>query len=114
MTECWGGAPSRRQPTVADGLRLTRRGRRLLLLSALALGLVLALWAGRADSANETQQHVATETVVVEPGQTLWDIATDAAPDRDPREVVADIVDLNALSDAGSVRAGQSLFLPTY
>ncbi len=115
ITECWGGATSRRSPATADRLRLTRRGRLTFLVTVLAFGLMLlVLWAGRADSTSDVQERVATETVVVEPGQTLWDIATDVAPDRDPREVVADLVDLNALSDAGSLLPGQSLYLPTY
>ncbi|MBA2446138.1 MAG: hypothetical protein H0V49_12515 [Nocardioidaceae bacterium] len=97
------------------GVRLTRRGRLVFLVVVLALGLVLTtMLSGRAESTIEMQQPVASETVVVEPGQTLWDLAADVAPDRDPREVVADIVDVNALDDAGAVPVGQSLYLPTY
>jgi LysM repeat protein len=35
--------------------------------------------------------------VTVSPGDTLWGIAAAAAPDRDPRAVVAEIRDLNGL-----------------
>lgn len=105
---CWHGAGM-------EGVRLTRRGRLVLVFAMLALGLMLmTMLGGRAESSSGVEQPFATETVVIEPGQTLWDIAADVASDRDPREVVADIVDLNALGDAGSVLAGQSLYLPTY
>ncbi len=113
------GAAEFQHPTAAaepaEPVQLTQRGRLVLLLVALALGLLmLTLLGGRAESMSEAQQPSAMQTVVVEPGQTLWDIATDVAPDRDPRDVIDDIVDLNALSDAGSVVAGQSLYLPIY
>lgn len=58
--------------------------------------------------------HASSRQVVVEPGQTLWDIAAEVAPGQDPRGVIADIVDLNALVDAGSIRAGQPLYIPQY
>jgi hypothetical protein len=81
-------------------------------------GVTLALgastwWGGPAASTGE-EHHQVTETVVVAPGQTLWDIAAEVAPDEDPRVVIADIVDLNRLADAGSVRAGQPLHVPEY
>jgi hypothetical protein len=115
ITEFKGAAEFQCAPAATQRVQLTQRGRLVLLFVALAVGLVmLTLLGGRAESTSEVYQQVAMETVVVEPGQTLWDIATDVAPDKDPREVVADIVDLNALSDAGSVLAGQSLYLPTY
>ena len=115
ITEFKGAAEFQRPPAATERVQLTQRGRLVLLLVALAMGLMmLTVLGGRAESMSEAQQAVAMQTVVVEPGQTLWDIATDVAPDRDPRDVIDDIVDLNALSDAGSVLAGQSLYLPTY
>ncbi len=50
-------------------------------------------------------------TWVVQPGETLWTVAVAVDPDTDPRETVARIIDLNALSDTGVV-AGQSLLVP--
>ena len=38
--------------------------------------------------------------VIVGPGDTLWSIATQAAPDRDPRAVIEEIRELNNFSDA--------------
>jgi len=54
---------------------------------------------------------VGVETVVVHPGDTLWSIARNTAPEEDPRAVVDAIVDLNALDGVG-LRPGQVLQLP--
>ncbi len=94
-------------------LRLTRRGRLVLLLLLVAGALALFTMLGGPAESTGTTHHAPTATVVVEPGQTLWDIANDVAPDQDPRVVIDEILDLNALTDAGSIRAGQPLYVPT-
>ena len=38
--------------------------------------------------------------VIVGPGDTLWSIASPAAPDRDPRAVIEEIRELNNFSDS--------------
>jgi hypothetical protein len=38
-------------------------------------------------------------TVPVEPGDSIWSIAVQAAPDRDPRDVVQEIRQLNGLAE---------------
>jgi hypothetical protein len=45
------------------------------------------------------------------PGQSLWSLATQYVPAADPRNVIQEIVDLNALSGT-SVQPGQRLWLP--
>ncbi|WP_457966644.1 LysM peptidoglycan-binding domain-containing protein [Arthrobacter sp. D1-29] len=100
-------------------LRLTRRGRivligiPLILLAALLLSLVGFLNAP-AKAADSTAGLALTPTVsvTVQGGESLWGIAATVAPDRDPRDVIADIVQLNNLS-AGTVVPGQQLFVPT-
>ena len=52
-----------------------------------------------------------TVTVTVQAGQSLWAIAGAAAPERDPRDVIADIVQLNNLS-AGGVVPGPATVRP--
>ena len=53
-----------------------------------------------------------TETmVVVEPGDTLWAIASEHYPDADPRERVEAIESLNGLSGP-QIEAGEVLRLP--
>lgn len=95
-------------------VRLTRRGRLFVLMVVLALAFAaFTMLSSPAVSTGQTH-HAAQHTVVVGAGQTLWDIATGIAPGQDPRTVIADIVDLNELPDAGSIRIGQELFVPTY
>ncbi|MET1065334.1 MAG: LysM peptidoglycan-binding domain-containing protein [Arthrobacter sp.] len=99
-------------------LRLTRRGRfvfigvPLILLAALVLSFsgFLTAPAKAAESAAELSL-TPTVTVTVQPGESLWAIAAAVAPERDPRDVVADIIQLNNL-DAGRVVPGQALFIP--
>ncbi len=99
--------------TERSEVRLTRRGRLLLFITLVALALsVLVLVGSPAAESTAATHHATATTVVVEPGQTLWDIAGEVAPDEDPRAVVAEILDLNALTDAGSIRAGQPLYVP--
>ncbi|WP_369826641.1 LysM peptidoglycan-binding domain-containing protein [Cryobacterium sp. Y11] len=50
--------------------------------------------------------------VTVEPGQTLWDLAETINPSADPRDVVADIKRINALS-VETLQPGQRLEIPT-
>ena len=45
------------------------------------------------------------------PGQSLWELAVAADPDRDPREVMDEIVELNDL-DSSVLVAGQLLEVP--
>lgn len=101
-------------------LRLTRRGRVVLIGVPLILLAVLLLSlsglfnspAKASDSAGDLAV-TPTVTVTVQPGQSLWSIAGTVAPGRDARDVVADIVQLNNLS-AGAVLPGQQLFVPTH
>jgi LysM domain len=100
-------------------LRLTRRGRfvffgvPLILLAALILSFsgFLSAPAKAADSPDQLSV-TPTISVTVQPGETLWAIAGSVAPERDPRDVVADIVQLNNL-DAARVMPGQQLFVPS-
>lgn len=93
-------------------VQLTRRGRLVLLVAVLgAVFAVLTMLSAPAASTGQTR-HSSAHTVVVEPGQTLWDIAASSAPGEDPRDVIAQIVDLNSLPDSGSIRVGQPLYIP--
>ncbi len=96
------------------GLRLTTRGRVVLGLLLLVLAMAaVALVGGPADSSGTTH-HPSSQTVVVQPGQTLWDIAEDVAPEQTTRDVVAALTELNNLPDGGGLRAGQPLVVPTF
>jgi hypothetical protein len=99
-------------------LRLTRRGQvvligiPLVLLAALLFFLAgfLNAPAKAADSAADLAL-TPTVSVTVQSGESLWGIAAQVAPERDPRDVIADIVQLNNLN-AGTVLPGQQLFVP--
>ena len=100
--------------------RLTRRGRVVvaaLLAASMVLIAALAWLAGtaRADTAAggvpSSAVYHSLRSVVVQPGQSLWSIATQYEPASDPRGVIQEIIDLNALSGT-SVQPGQHLWLP--
>lgn len=100
----------------ATRLRLTVRGRRVLaLLAALpaVVALVFAVMSGGAALASRDGGAPAGTftTVTVAPGDSLWSIAEEVAPSDDPRDVVDEIVRLNAL-DSAQVWAGQRLSIP--
>lgn len=92
-------------------LRLTARGRAVLVLlvaTVLALG---ALWGGRAV-ASGPGEPVEVRVHVVEAGETLWQHASAlAAGSRDVRDVMVDLAELNNLSSNG-LQVGQRLLLP--
>ncbi|WP_440130525.1 LysM peptidoglycan-binding domain-containing protein [Arthrobacter globiformis] len=107
------------RPGKPPRLRLTRRGRivliglPLVLLAAVILSLT-GLLNSPAKAADNASGLTVTPTVsvTVQPGESLWAIAGQVDPDRDPRDVIADIVQLNDLQ-AGKVMPGQQLFVPT-
>ncbi len=66
--------------------------------------------AGRAGAGGT--QEPSFRTHVVEPGETLWEIAgAIVGPQEDPRPVVYRLVEVNDLGSA-AIRAGQRLRLP--
>jgi hypothetical protein len=98
----------------APRLRLTARGRfvfgTLAAIPVVAVAIFLGIGAGGAqatlDSGSTTFEYVS-----VAPGQSLWQLAEQVAPQADPREVVADILSLNNLN-SGDVQPGQELAIP--
>jgi nucleoid-associated protein YgaU len=94
-------------------LRLTRRGRGLVMTVVLATSLAggMALSEKPSLAAGESAPQKDPTFVVVQPGQTLWEIARVAAPGVDPRATIGRILDLNALPGV-DIRAGQRLALP--
>ena len=107
--------PVRTASGSATRLRLTVRGRRLLVaLAALPLAAGIgfaAIGGGSALASGEAAQATTFDTVTVMPGDTLWAIAEDVAPTTDPRTVINEIQKLNALS-SGSLQVGQQLAIP--
>jgi len=93
-----------------QGIRLTRRGR-LVLLVLLAVAMITLLGVTRTAVAWAEPSGPTTRTVVVQAGDSLWGIARTVDPQRDPRAVIAEIEELNNL-DAAPVVAGQALLVP--
>jgi len=105
---------------VRTRVRLTRRGRIVvagLITASMVLVAALAWLAGtaKADAAGSglpsSAVYHSLRSVVVLPGQSLWSIATQYEPGSDPRNVIQEIVDLNALNGT-SVQPGEHLWLP--
>ena len=113
-------ATSAQSRAVRTRARLTRRGRivvAVLIMAGAVLVAALAWLAGtaRAEAAGSGSPSSAVyhslHSVVVQPGESLWTIATQADPAGDPRSVMQEIIDINALSGT-SVQPGQRLWLP--
>ena len=105
-------ARQRSAVAVASSVRLTRRGR--LVLLAFFLGLVfsaLMVFGGQSAATDEQGAPLETELVVVGDGDTLWGIASTVAEPGEVREMIHRIQELNALS-SGSLRQGQQLAVP--
>lgn len=115
--------PARPQLTVLEGGRSPRvlhqqrvyRRRRLLVAVAAVVVALGAVWAVGALSGPSAPQRVELHTV--QPGDTLWGIASSVDPGADTREVVDRIVELNSGShgvavDGSVLRVGSTLRIP--
>ena len=104
-------APRRPEPARPVGVRLTARGRAVVTGVLVVLAVAVLLLTTSVSGAGTSSTPVPVRHVTVEPGQTLWEIAGDVAPDADRRDTVATILELNALPRS-SVRAGQQIAVP--
>ncbi len=121
-TITFGSAPSRVRSSAAEPrLRLTPRGRTVFttLAAAPLVAIVIFLGLGGQDAVAglattgqaSTRDSASFTYVSIAPGQPLWQLAEQVAPQADPREVVADILALNGLRSA-DVQPGQELAIP--
>jgi hypothetical protein len=120
----WPEAPGQpvqtRRVRTRPRTRLTRRGRIVvsaLVIAAMLLVAVLA-WIGGVTRAEATGSGPPPSAVyrnlakvVVQPGESLWTIAAQAEPAADPRSVIQQIIDLNALGGT-SIQPGERLWVP--
>lgn len=92
-------------------IRLTTRGRRLIAASVTA-GVLLAggVTAG-VTAAMATATFKPVEVITVQGGDTLWALAEVAYPDRDPREGVSLLREMNPALSASDLAIGQRLFI---
>jgi nucleoid-associated protein YgaU len=99
--------------SVAAGLhgsRLTRRGR--LVVSMIWLVLAVAAVGAGVRAQGGADPRPSGVTVEVRPGDTLWQLAAEIAPDADVRDTVAAIVEINELASGADIRPGDTLWLP--
>ena len=98
-------ASPRRRPNVM----LRRRIAALLVIAVVAL-VVSGLWAMRSEASSDA--GVVEATVVVAPGETVWDIAAEyTPPGAHPQAYVAEVLRYNDLT-ASAVLPGTVLRLP--
>ncbi len=86
--------------------------RRRLGVLAVVIGLLLgvASFGRQADAIPNGEMRSADAIVViVQPGDTLWDIARSFAPESDPRPLVSMLADL---AGSSSLHPGQELMIP--
>lgn len=107
--------PAVRRPAARGQVRLTRRGRALVFLLALAAVALAAIWLAAGSAATRVDGgDPQVRLVTVAPGDTLWDIASDAAATSgdDVRDMMDAIQQLNTI-DGSVVYVGQELRVPT-
>jgi LysM repeat protein len=93
-------------------LRMTARGRAVLLTLVATPLVVIALYFGiNAGGATATSSSAPLSTITVSQGQTLWQLARQLAPTADPRDVIADVMSVNRLTST-NVQPGQKLAIP--
>lgn len=100
--------------TPVSPVRVTRRGRVLLLLTlVVVLFAAFSLGRARSEAAPVVQPSFSAvhEETTVQAGESLWTVARRIAPANDPREVIAQIRRLNDLASS-QLRVGQQLLLP--
>ena len=101
---------TRRRP--ASAVRLTRRGQVVAVLLFLGLLLaVLTVYGSHSAATGEAGAPVATRTVEVGAGDTLWGIASEVAEPGQVRDMFHQIQELNAMSGA-SLQVGQEIAVP--
>jgi nucleoid-associated protein YgaU len=113
LVSAWHLAPP---SSKASPLRLTRRGR--IVVAVMAAFLVAGLSLAVAGAAQATGHFTSSRSgspnltrVVVRPGQTLWSVAQTADPNADPRQIIQQIAQLNALTSE-TLAVGQRLWVP--
>lgn len=96
-------------------VRLTRRGRLVVFAVGVLLAFALGVWFAAGSVATQEGGVEQVDVVTVAPGETLWDIASDAAAatgEGDVADMVDRIQEMNSL-DSSLVYAGQKLRIPT-
>ena len=94
-------------------VRLTRRGRVVVVVTALLVAFAIGVFVTAAGSVATQHPGTAEPTKIVQvgSGDTLWGIASQLSDDGDVRAMMEEIKQLNAL-DSADLQAGQRLVVP--
>jgi hypothetical protein len=92
-----------------SSLRLTRRGRLAVFAVGLATVLGVGFVAATGSLANDKPEP--TRVITVQPGQTLWDVASSVSGGGDVRSTMSHLEALNHL-DSTTLQVGQHLRVP--
>jgi LysM domain len=106
--------PSASRPRTAQSgsVRLTRRGRVVMVSAILLVVLVVGVFFGaRSVATDEAGTPAPTQIVMVGQGDTLWGIASDIAEDGDVTSVMSEIKRMNTL-ESGMLSLGQKIRVP--
>ena len=94
-------------------VRLTRRGRVVVVVAALVIAFAIGVFVTAAGSVATQHPGTAEPTKIVQvgSGDTLWDIASGLSDNGDVRAMMEEIKQLNAL-DSADLQVGQRLVVP--
>jgi hypothetical protein len=99
-------------PVLRSHLRLTRRGRSVLLALVATPLVVAAMLIGiNAGGASAGSSSTPLTKITVVGGESLWNVAEQIAPNDDPRDVIADIMSVNQLKSV-DIQPGERLAIP--
>jgi LysM repeat protein len=90
-----------------DARKFIRNATVVAVLTLSAIGFV----SGQAATATSQASSTDLQYVTIQSGQSLWALAAELAPSQDPRDWIATVVSLNALTSA-EVQPGQQIALP--
>jgi hypothetical protein len=102
-----------RAKAASPTMRLTRRGRLVVVVAALLVAFAIGVFVTAAGSVATQHPGTAEPTKIVQvgTGDTLWGIASQLADDGQVPAMMAEIKQLNAL-DSVDLQAGQRLVVP--
>jgi hypothetical protein len=98
---------SKRTVLNAKGRRFVRQAT----VVTVAVVAAISFFSGQAATAGSDAVKTNFTYVTVNSGESLWQLASEIAPNEDPRDWIAKVVDLNALTSA-EVSPGQRIALP--
>jgi Tfp pilus assembly protein FimV len=108
-----GTAFSPRVSRPRSTVRLTRRGRIVVVVAALLVAFAVGVFVTAAGSVASQRPGTPEPTRIIQvgSGDTLWGIASELADGGDVRSMIEEIKQLNAL-DSSDLQSGQRLVVP--